>query len=190
MSRPGDPLRLRGGPRPISEGAAPAVRPLAVLLLGLLPVALACGGPDADGDDVVPTAGDLTGCWSLEIGDAEGVYRPASRPGLPATVRLDTTRLDRVSPVVRRPTYRAWSITGRTIRDLPFHGWRTIEGDSLWAGHPGGYAGYELRLALAADTLVGRLESAPDVRRGRGLGPGPARLVRTSCPDLDAAIGG
>ncbi len=174
------------------EGAVLAARrTLAVFLLpGLLTVVLACGGPDPGGDEAVPTAGELIGCWTLELGDAEGGYSPASRPGLPATVRLDTTRLDRVSPVVRRLTYRAWSITDRTIRDIPFHGWRVIEGDSLWAGHPGGYAGYELRLALASDTLVGRLETAPDVRRRRGLGPGPARLVRTSCPDLGPAVGG
>lgn len=176
----------RSGRRSRGRGAS------AALLAALLPLlALACGGPDA-GERVsaVPTSGELAGCWSLELGDAGGAYRPASRPGLPSVVRLDTTRLDLVSPVVNVPTFRAWSITGSTIRDLPFHGWRLIAGDSMWAGHPGGYAGYELRLALAPDTLAGRLATAPDVRRSRDAVPGPARLVRTSCPELLPSVGG
>lgn len=179
------------GARRSPIGSVPAASATVPLLL-LLPVLwLACGGPD-DGDDgaTVPTAGELAGCWSLELGEADGVYHPADRPGLPAVVRLDTARLDRVSPVVTVPTFRAWSITGPTIRDLPFHGWRLLEGDSLWAGHPGGYAGYELRLALARDTLAGALGTAPDVRRSRRTVPGPARLVRTTCPDLPASLGG
>lgn len=60
--------RREGSP---AGGAVPA-RPLAVPL----PLALACGSPDAAVDEAVPNAGELTGCWAVELGDSEGVYRP------------------------------------------------------------------------------------------------------------------
>lgn len=178
-----------GPPAPAGARRAPRVTAAVLLAPALLAAALvaACGGPDEPPPEP-PGVSEIAGCWSLELGDGSGGWRAADRPGLPGTLRLDEVRLDVRSPIVNERTYRAWSIAGDIVRDIPFHGWRTIAGDSLWAGHPGGIAGTELRLALGRDTMVGRLVTT--AARPRVAAPsGPARLVRTACPPAAGAVG-
>lgn len=171
---------------PPPTAPAPLARrvPLSLALPLAALVAWGCGG-EAAPDERPPAADELAGCWSVQLGDGAGDWHRAERPGLPGVIRLDTVRLDTRSPLVNERTYRAWSIDGRTVRDVPFHGWRTTRaGDSLWVGHPAGVAGSELRLAPGRDTMTGGLVSRPGALR-RGVSPSAAaRLVRTRCPEI------
>ncbi|MDX1578456.1 MAG: hypothetical protein R3266_08225 [Gemmatimonadota bacterium] len=153
------------------------------MLTLLTVIACACGSPEVFLHEP-PTVAELAGCWTLQVRDVGGRWHAADRPSVPDLVRLDTARLDVRSPLVSERTYRAWSIDGRTVRDIPFHGWRTTAGDSLWAGHPGGVAGSELRMALERDTLTGRLLSRPGALRRDVPPPAAARLLRTRCPEV------
>ena len=162
---------------------APSIGRLAstfVLALAILP-SWGCGGEDRRPAEA-PSVSELSGCWALQLRDAAERWGDVDRPGIPGVVRLDTVRLDPRSPLVNRRTFRAWSVDGRTIRDVPFHAWRTTAGDSLWVGHPSG-AVTELRLALDRDTMPGRLSGRSGVAAG-GTAPSTARLVRIRCPDV------
>ena len=170
-------------PVPLARRTSPLLVLVPVVLLLAGAVVAGCGGEGAP-DRAPPMVEELAGCWTLQLGDGAGRWRAADRPSLPGVLRFDTVRLDVRSPLVNEPTHRAWSIDGRTVRDVPFHGWRTTVGDSLWAGHPSGVSGSELRLALGRDTMTGRLLSRPGALRRDVPPSAAARLLRTPCPEV------
>lgn len=153
-------------------------RPVAVVAGALLLGILGCqaAGASAEAEDRAPAQG-LAGCWRIDV--AEQADSAVVR-GLPSAIRLGATPLEGYT-IPGQEAYTAWSLDDGVQTDHPFRAWYRISSDSVWVGHPAAYAGYVLRLAVAADTLTGTLHSFTDVMPA-GSVVRPVRLVRISCP--------
>ena len=145
------------------------------LLLGVLSCQAA--GAAADGEEQALAQGPA-GCWRIELVDEPDSVRVR---GLPPAIRLEVTPLEGYT-IPDQETYTAWSMDDGEPTDHPFRAWYRISSDSVWVGHPAAYAGYVLRLALAADTLTGTLRDFTDVMPAESV-VRPVRLVRIPCRD-------
>ena len=148
----------------------------ATALLGILGCQAA--GASAEAEDRARPQG-LAGCWRIEV--AEPADSAVARR-LPSAIRLEATPLEGYT-IPDQDAYAAWSLDDGERIDHPFRAWYRISPDSVWVGHPAAYAGYVLRLALAADTLEGTLYGFTDVMPAETL-VRPVRLARISCRDV------
>ncbi|MEW5927684.1 MAG: hypothetical protein AB1941_09370 [Gemmatimonadota bacterium] len=125
------------------------------------------------------TAAELAGCYALEYGAwgpeirNSGLDSPAD---LPAAIRLSTQRSGwRPGGETRRPFYEVHALPGTSAARNPFRVWTPVGSDSVWAGVPIQFGGFNLHLVRDGADLRGEAEAYTDDLGG----PGPPE-TRTS----------
>lgn len=119
----------------------------------------------------------LEGCWYFEQDDV------VRQVGLPWGVRLTTDSLPN-APEAEDGAFARTAVTligPDEVADHPFGYWQPVGGDSVRLGYPG-MGGYDVRMEVAENEMVGTVRSVGDA--GLGQRPTrPVRLMRAACPE-------
>jgi hypothetical protein len=135
----------------------------------LLCLAAACG-PALRSEPPSRAAAQLAGCYALEYG-AWGPEIESGRLGspadLPAAIHLSQERSGwRPGGERRRRFYDVHALPGTPADRSPFRVWMPVGSDSVWAGVPIQFGGFNLHLARDGAELRGDVEAYTDVIDG------------------------
>jgi hypothetical protein len=114
---------------------------------------------------VPPEVAELAGCYAMEYGawgpEIDEIM-PSSPPDLPAAIRLRAAAWrDRPDPETR--WYHVNALPAAPSGPYPFQVWSLVGGDSVWAGMPVSFGGFELHLRREGADLRGEVEASTDM---------------------------